>query len=762
MKGLRTISFLIALLFIIPATTEGVADILEPAASQPLENGLLATDNGLRTQVAESHSRKISESAAGPSTFTEAPVAELILMEGQPPSPDGDPGSGWTYDILVSDQGWNLYADGFQSMETDPTNNNDIYIVYESWTDFASGIDQGCLAVRRSTNGGETWSAEIYVFYFPIQINGVYPDMKEADIAIGLDGQIWITYTLFAYDGPSRNIVDMQVDVQTANTAFWGTPAPWANEMVTADYGTAYVVHRLPTISIDQPGNVPVITAMSYDAIAATQSSVVAWQPGATEWDGYEVLGGGPVIANYVQYPCQDSGAFTLYLTAMNYYETDMVFDMRIWSSDDGTTWTALTDIYDDASVYSFYKPSIAATKSGTDYVMCAATYTNNPSDQSLGDIAYAYSLNGGGAWDSYTLPQANYQRMPYVQEDIDKTYFLMSYRQEDGGSTYSTRYILASTSDLTSWFGPEIASDTGAHQASNWFAHVAVQRRPDGQDYPCIAWSDLRDAAMPVTETSQTHIVYSTYGARFTIDTDPTGLDVIVDGITQTAPYIANWPAGYEHVLEAIDPQTGGGGETYLFQDWSTGEEELIIYVQSDLTDAAYTANYLTIIQHAIPLLEGWNLISTPLYPLDDNIDFVLSSIGGKWDCAMAYDTIWDMWRTNSVHRPDQLDDLLSLDSTRGFWINITESGVDFIAEGILFPSIPITLRAGWNLVGYPTLTQRSVAAALAGTGYTAVEGFDSGDPYRLRPLGDSYIMKPGEGYWIQVPADTTWTVDW
>jgi len=262
---------------------------------------------------------------------------------------------------------------------------------------------------------------------------------------------------------------------------------------------------------------------MSYDAIAATQSSVIAWQPGATEWDGWEVLPSGPVTANWVQYPCLDAGSSNLYIAGMNYYSAGGCFDMRIWrSTDGGETWTELIDIYDGASVYSFYKPCIAATKTGIDYIMCSATYTNNPSNPDLGDLAYAYNLNSGtGTWESYTITQANYQRMPYVQE-YEKDAFIMTYRQEDGGSAYSTHVLWAETSDHTTREHLGIASDTGSYQASNWFAHAAVQSRPGG-DFICLAWSDLRDAATPVTETSQSHIVYSTEGMRLNIDTDPT-----------------------------------------------------------------------------------------------------------------------------------------------------------------------------------------------------------------------------------------------
>ena len=41
-------------------------------------------------------------------------------------------------------------------------------------------------------------------------------------------------------------------------------------------------------------------------------------------------------------------------------------------------------------------------------------------------------------------------------------------------------------------------------------------------------------------------------------------------------------------------------------------------------------------------------------------------------------------------------------------------------------------------------------------------VEGYNVSHPYRISPLSDTYMMKPGEAYWIHVPADTVWVVDW
>ena len=46
--------------------------------------------------------------------------------------------------------------------------------------------------------------------------------------------------------------------------------------------------------------------------------------------------------------------------------------------------------------------------------------------------------------------------------------------------------------------------------------------------------------------------------------------------------------------------------------------------------------------------------------------------------------------------------------------------------------------------------------------TGAISVEGFNASMPYNLQVLPGDYVLKRGEGYWILMPFDTTWTVDW
>jgi len=163
------------------------------------------------------------------------------------------------------------------------------------------------------------------------------------------------------------------------------------------------------------------------------------------------------------------------------------------------------------------------------------------------------------------------------------------------------------------------------------------------------------------------------------------------------------------------------------------------------------------------IPLSLGWNLISLPLIQYDESINAVLSSIAGKWDYIQAYNTTDpDHWRTFSMYKPGNLNDLSYIDHKMSFWIHITEPNVTLSVQGNFTNTTNIQFFAGWNLIGYPTLTNETVGNAFFGTSVDRVMVGDTLEPYNIKEVGPAYVMKPGEGYWVHAPFDTIWVVDW
>ncbi len=164
---------------------------------------------------------------------------------------------------------------------------------------------------------------------------------------------------------------------------------------------------------------------------------------------------------------------------------------------------------------------------------------------------------------------------------------------------------------------------------------------------------------------------------------------------------------------------------------------------------------------EFTIPIYVGWNLVSIPLEMTSMDISSVLASISGQYDAVKYYSSTdaSDPWKTYRPGSPT--NDLASIDRTMGLWIHGT-AYCNLTVTGEIPATTQILLHAGWNLVGYPTQTEMMMSVALWGTGADRVEAFDSGSPYLISEIGPTYMMKPGEGYWVHVPADTLWTIDW
>jgi parallel beta-helix repeat protein len=184
---------------------------------------------------------------------------------------------------------------------------------------------------------------------------------------------------------------------------------------------------------------------------------------------------------------------------------------------------------------------------------------------------------------------------------------------------------------------------------------------------------------------------------------------------------------------------------------------------------DADSLDNYplMFIIDDHILLQEGWNLISLPVIQQDEGLGPVFSSISGFYDAVQYFETSdsEDPWKHNNIFKPLSLNDLHETDHTKGLWIHITEpGGVEFRLQGT-YPSEnqAIPLHAGWNLVGYPSLTSynRTVGLnnVLYGPDVDCIQWYDASSQ-TWHFMGPDDLFLPGRGYWVHSLVDTSWEV--
>jgi hypothetical protein len=188
------------------------------------------------------------------------------------------------------------------------------------------------------------------------------------------------------------------------------------------------------------------------------------------------------------------------------------------------------------------------------------------------------------------------------------------------------------------------------------------------------------------------------------------------------------------------------------------------------------------------INLVAGWNLISFNVVPASTDIRHVLENIMGKFDIVYA----WDAGEPDEFNQwlkyipdpgfPFERNSLQVLDERMGFWINM-EVPATLTLNGA-YPSggteIPLKVGSGgWNLVGFPSVTNVDLPGALVGQGledddYTVIWRYeaheaDEGDKWKKfypdpeYPNNDFTALSPGWGYWIYITTDSdlTWEVD-
>jgi hypothetical protein len=77
-----------------------------------------------------------------------------------------------------------------------------------------------------------------------------------------------------------------------------------------------------------------------------------------------------------------------------------------------------------------------------------------------------------------------------------------------------------------------------------------------------------------------------------YTVSTNPSGLQIVVDEIANPTPYTFTWGVGSSHKLSVTSPQNGDPGVKYLFGSWSDGGSKTHT-VTAPISGKTYTAKF-------------------------------------------------------------------------------------------------------------------------------------------------------------------------
>ena len=162
-----------------------------------------------------------------------------------------------------------------------------------------------------------------------------------------------------------------------------------------------------------------------------------------------------------------------------------------------------------------------------------------------------------------------------------------------------------------------------------------------------------------------------------------------------------------------------------------------------------------------------AWRLVSIPLVN-SSGLSVLFKSIEGQFGRVLCYcpDDTSCPWKEYNPNKPGYLSELTVLDNSMGFWLNLSAPAaagtIELAVSGFNATTTKILLRAGWNLIGYPSMTPRKVSDVFKGIKYDYIQGFNATAPHYIVNLPSAYMMKPGEGYWVHATAEAVLTVNW
>lgn len=446
-------------------------------------------------------------------------------------------------------------------------------------------------------------------------------------------------------------------------------------------------------------------------------------------------------------------------------------------SLDGGNIWTPSKKV-DDEPTAKQRMPSIALDAMNNIYVVWRNSSQKDADIYSEFDLYFSKSTNGG---DNFTqsIPITNDiiedQCQPSIAVNDEGKIFITWLEQQefptsenscdiylvnstDGGNTFSPKQKINNCPSFSSVYTPSnVITVRGNHafivwqddrkgdwdiyfSRSNWNPSMAIPISP-----PIGSKITLNEPNLQVDTTldPDNDIVYY----NFTISDQP-------DAESETV-YYSGWIKS-----TSWKPPPLLDGKWY----WHTYTSDMF-----NITSPNWVWNFTidTTQGYSIQLYEGWNLISIPFIQIDIDLSSVLSSINGSYDAVQLYDADdnSDLWKHYHISKPSHMNDLGDIDHKMGFWVHITQpGGILFECSGIIpAENQSIALKTGWNLVGYPSLSNKTRNNALNNLFYdTDVDAIwtYNASSQLWEQIGEFDYFERGRGYWIHAKTDFVWEV--
>lgn len=437
-------------------------------------------------------------------------------------------------------------------------------------------------------------------------------------------------------------------------------------------------------------------------------------------------------------------------------------------SYDGGNTWTPSINVSEDPSVDGQRMPSIAIDNNSNIYVVWI--------DYLSGDtnISFAKSVDGGNNFT--TMKQVNddpglakqYQPSIALNDNgkifvtwIDQregNYNIYFANSTDGGDSFSVNQKVNNGPGISAVYTP-----SNAVAAKGDHAYIVWQddRKGDWDIY--FTRSNLEPTmALPLSPPSDSMITNNTFPLIVTSVSDPDNDTVYYNFTISDQPDAESGIIYYSGWINSTSwkPPPLPDGTWY----WHTYTSDMF---NTTAPDWVWNFTIDALQNYAIQLHEGWNLISIPFIQIDTDLTSVLNAINDSFNAVQWFNAsdANDPWKHNSPIKPPHMNDLENLDHKMGLWINITQpGGVIFECSGIMpTENQSIVLKPGWNLVGFPSSSNKTRDLALNniifGSDIDSIWTYNA-SIQKWERIGEFDSFERGRGYWMHAGVEKTWEV--